>query len=867
MAQAPLHERLFRALLRLFPADFRGDFGDDMVADFHEQHRDAARDRRGAAALWLRTAADVLRRAPREHLDVLARDAAYAVRVLRRHPVASAAAVLSLALGIGLNTAVYSVVDGVLWRSLPLPDSERLVVVGVVTPDSPRPGALFATSIGDLEQRAPSLGPIAAGTLRPLTIVEPGEPSDVGCLAVSPRFFDVLGVRPAAGRTFTAGDFDVARASRGDPDGPFPAPAVALLSDAVWRRQFGGRRDVVGTDFRVAGGARVEVVGVMGPGMAALARVVPAGCWIPDDGAGPQTWRPQIALARLAAGRSLDEANAELAVLGASLGTDPFSKEPRSLAAVPLLDSIVVGVRRQLLFLLGAVICVLLVTCANVVNLFVAHAAGRRDEMATRAALGASRLRLVRQSLTESLVIALVGGMLGFAVAAWSVPALLALAPPNIPRLEEIGIDWYTFGFTLAVAGGIGLACGVVASLPGRASPRTMFGAVAAAPPRTAWLRHAVVIGEVALALMLAVAGTLMVQTVRSLNAIDLGFDPRGVVTAQLTSGRGDLARVQAEHMAIVERVKALPGVRAAGVGLGPLSGGMGIGGLVVPADGRVFDYVRVDAVSAGYFEALGARLAAGRFFDRGDASAARSVIVVNEAAARAFWSDADPLGKEVIINEKERLTVIGVIDDIRAATLEEQPGPAIYQLSNQTRNFLAGAMLIRTAGDADALAAAVRGIIRSFDREQPFPGVTPLQERLDRQMAPRLFVLRLIGLLSALGLLLAVIGVYGVLAEFVGQRVPEFGVRMVVGATAVDVLRLVLGHGARLVAIGLGLGLAGSVALRDVMSTLVYGVQTLDPLAYSTAAAVLAAGTLAGCLLPARRAARLDPAVALRTE
>jgi predicted permease len=316
----------------------------------------------------------------------------------------------------------------------------------------------------------------------------------------------------------------------------------------------------------------------------------------------------------------------------------------------------------------------------------------------------------------------------------------------------------------------------------------------------------------------------------------------------------------------IVERVKALPGVQAAGIGLGPLGTSMGLGGIMLPDDSRDLGMVNVDAVSPGYFEALGARLLAGRFFGTHDASRDQRLrIVVNKSAADRFWKGSDAVGK-VLKSGNQEFHVIGVVADLRGV-LDQESSATIYQVSNQSQNFIAGGMLIRTNGDARALVPAVRSIIRSMDPEQPFSGVRPLQDRIDDAMAPRLFVLRLIGLFSALGLILAVVGIYGVLAEFVAQRAPEIGVRMAFGASASDVLTLILGHGARLVVGGIALGVVGAILLRGVMTTMIYGVRTLDPLAYLAACLLLFAATIAACALPARRASRLDPAVALRSE
>jgi putative ABC transport system permease protein len=869
VAHTPFHDRLFRLLLRLFPADFRGDFADEMSADFRDQRRDAHTRARGLRTLWFRTVVDVLRRAPREHLDVIWQDVVYALRVLRRHRAASAMAVLSLAIGIGLNAAVYSVVGNVLWRSLPLAESERLVMVGAVTPTNGEPGPIRSAMFLDLQQRTRALDAVGAGAIQVLTVIEPGDPAQVGCLGISPRYFDVLGVRPVLGRGFTQGDYDAALARRGSADRPHPTPPVIILSETLWRRRFGGNPGVVGTQMRVAGAGRSDVIGVMGAELGTLGRAIPGQCWFPDvPDPAEGTWRPRLVIGRLAPGRSLAEANAELAVIAGDLGEDAFSKERRTLRAVGLLDRLVGRVRTQLIFLFGAVVCVLLVTSANVTNLFLAHAAGRRDELATRTALGASRLRLVRQSLTESLVISLLGGAGGFLLAVWAVPVLVSLAPADLPRRQEIGVDASTFAFTLLVSGAVGTLCGLVASLLARQVPRTVFGAVPSPTPRISRFRHGVAVCEIAVALMLAVAATLMVRTVQALGAIDLGFDASAVVSADLHVDGGDMRGAQDVHTTIIERVKALPGVKAAGIGIGPLAGGMFIGGLVVPGDDRDFGRVRVDAVSPGYFEALGARLSAGRFFAQRDGvRGGPAVILVNQTAARTFWPGSNPIGKTVVINRSEELQVIGVIADIRGSSLEQEPGPTMYQLSHQSRNFLAGSMLIRVDGDPDALVPGIRAVIRAVSREQPFEGVSPLQDRIDRAMAPRLFVLRVIGLFSALGLILAVVGVYGVLAEFVAQRVPEICVRMAFGATAADIVALILGQGARMVAIGLAVGIVGAVLLRGVMSTMVYGVRTFDVLAYVTACLLLGAATVIASAVPARRASRLDPVAALRSQ
>ena len=860
------HDRLFRVLLKLFPAEFRGDFGDDMAADFNDQRR-AKRGRRAVANLWLRTAADVARRAPLEHLDLLRQDALYALRLLRRHPGTTATAIVSLSVGIGLNAAIYSVVGGVLWRSLPFAESDRLVMVGPVTAGDPRPGFLDDSQVRDVTTKARALDGVGAGVTRAVTLVEPGPPVDIMGLGVSPSFFDVLRVRPVLGRGFSGADYDAARAARRATKDS-SAPTVAIISDRLWRTRFANRAEVVGARIRVAGGDIIDVVGVMGPEIETLGRALSASdFWFPAEPGNPEVGRIWLAIARLAPGRTTADANAELAVIGGTLEADFFTKEPQVLAAVGLLDRLVGGIRTQMLFLFGAVVCVLLVTCANVANLFLAQVAGRRDELGVRAALGASRVRLLRQAVTESLVVSLIGGAAGFVIAAAGVPILITMAPPDVPRIQDVGVDWSTFLFTLGVATAVGVVCALVAALPLRRVPKAM-GRMAQTTAPSNRFRHAVTVAEIALALMLTVAASLMVRTVRALNAIDLGFDPRGVVTADLSAPVTTLAGAQALHSTIIAKVKTLPGVTHAGIGIGPLSGGMFAGDVRVPGNPRIFDFLGVDAVSPGYFEALGARLQAGRFFEVGDTVPNGStVILLNETAARLFFPDVNPLGRTIVINDTQEQHVIGVVADLRGSRLDRPPGPMMYQLSHQSKNFLANNMLIRVDGEGDHLTAAIGSIIRTLNREAPFRGVEPLRARIDRAMAPRLFVLRLIGLFSIVGLALAVVGVYSVLAQFVGQRVPEIGVRVAFGATVRDILRLVFGQGARLVAVGVVLGVAGAVLLRDVMTTMLYGVGPFDPLAYAGAGALLLAATAAACAVPARRAARLDPVAALRSE
>jgi len=867
MAKEPLHRRLFRALLRLFPAEFRGDFGDQMAADFEDQRQEVAARPPAVRRLWLRTTLDLLARAPREHLDVLWRDIVYALRSLRRHKASTAVAVLSLAIGIGLNSAVFSVVHGVLWRELPFPDSDRLVQVAFVGPDGAPREMLTDPMYLDVQQRARGLEAVGAAAFFPVpvTIVEPGEPRSVTCPAMTPNLFEVLGATPVAGRTFTSAEYAQALSDRtGKTPFEAPQPRAIILSHALWLRLFAGEPAAVGSQVRLAGGQQAEVVGVMGPELEALAGTVvgQAGCWTPGEippvtSQQDDTYPNLITVGRLARGTSINQVQAGLAILDLSAGRS--SDEPAALRAVPLRDVVARRVRTPLTLLFGAVACVLLVTCANVASLLLARASGRRDELTTRVALGATRGRLVRQSLTEGLVISAVGGAVGLLLALWAVPLIVNWAPANVPRLETVGVDWRTFTFAAGAALVVGLCCGLLPALTSHHGS-VLQSSTGRATPRTGRLRHGLAVAEIALALVLVVGATLMVQTVRALGVIDLGFNPDGVIAASLPG-------TPQEQAEAIERVRALPGVIAAGAGVSPLSGsGMGLGGLTVPGDARTF-FVGAIPMTPGFLEALGVRLIAGRFFDENDlAGAGPAPIVVNRAAARMFFGERNPIGRSILDGRQDARVVVGVVEDFRAVGLEAEPEPEIYQVSTRTRNRGANGMVIKLNGDPSALVPAVRSVVRSIDPEEPFR-VTPVQDYIDRETAPRRFVLRLIGLFSLLGVILAVVGVYGVIAEFVTQRVPEIGIRMAFGATTHNVLRLVLRQGWRLALIGVPLGLAGAAALNGTMRAQVYGVDTLDPATYVLAALCLILATVAACLVPARRAARLDPVAALRAE
>jgi putative ABC transport system permease protein len=877
MGTSSWHERLYRALLRLFPAEFRGDFGDEMADDFRQQRADAAAGPT-LARLWTRTALDIGRRAPREHLDVLRRDAGYAVRLLLRRPGFAVITLATLALGIGLNTAVFSVVSAILLRPLPIPESARLVRVFEVSPPPERePDDVSSPNFIDWQAQTRTLDAVALIGGRTVTLTGSGDAELVLAMTVSADFAHVMSARPALGRLFTAADYAPLSAQ-------FKQPAqqrstvesnVVILGHDLWRRRFGARPDIVGSTVRLDG-RNVEVVGVMRQdfAFAEIPQWGRADCWLPRA-PDPEQRRARMftVVGRLAPGLSLAQAQAEFDIIASELAVKyPRANKDRGIRLAPLLQSQTDAVRPELWLLLGAAACVLLIGCANVANLLLAHASGRRLELATRLALGATRAHLVRQTLTESLLISVAGGAAGFALAIWALPTLVALAPPETPRLHEISVDWRMLAFAVVASVVVGLACGlaVIFSMD-RLNPQGAglrpSGADAAHHGRR--FRHGLIIVEIALALMLVVAAGLLVRTLRVLSAQELGFDPRNVISVGFSLDRhkydyrsGAVTRFEAELM---ERLESAPGVVAAGIGSRPLGGG-GMGN-VVRAEGRLLDHeVGVDVVSPGFLEALGARLVRGRFVQATDSAGAPRVALVNASAGRAIWGAADPVGQTIVM-DSQRLQIIGVVADIRRVNLELPAAPALYLSHLQPSNISINNLLVRTTGDPREALPAVRTVMRQLDPDQPLTRITTLEERIGEILAPRRFMLRLIGLFSALALGLAMLGVYGVMAESVAQRVPEIGIRVALGATPAAIRNLVIAQAGWIVVLGLAGGLAGAFALRRAMATVVFGVPTTDPVAYAIACLCLAAATITACAIPANRAAAMDPVRALRQE
>jgi len=805
----------------------------------------------------------------------LGQDLRYAARSLRSRPLLVAVAVAVLALGIGASTAVFSVVDAVLLRPLPFADARRLVLAWQRSPDDSVPFIEVSyPDYLDWRQQARAFESMAIiPTVNQGFVLAGDEPLQVQGRLVSGNFFDVLGARALVGRTLRPDD-DRAGASR-----------VVVLGHGLWQRRFGGDPAVVGRTI-VVDGTPMDVVGVMPrffrypPKAEMWTPVVPA---IPEAVANRGVcWA--IVVGRLAPGVRLAQARGELNGIVAGLAkTNPYAPADAAVLT-PLTDEFFGPARPALLVLLAAVLLVLLVACANVSALLLARAADRQREIAVRLALGASRARLVRQLLCESALIALAGVVGGIVMARWSLDALVALVPADVPRLQDAAIDARVLAFTVALAAGAALLAGLApALLASRPSLTDALegGARTAGPGRAQRRLQGLLVGtEAAVALVLLAGAGLMAQTFQNLRRVDLGYDPRHVLALEVAAPHGKYekpAAWRALYERLVERVDRLPGVEAsAGVFLRPLWGQMGNDWFFTvegqsDADSRRNPHVNLESVTPGYFGTMRTPRRRGRDFTDRDAEGAPGVAIVSDGFARRYWPGQDPIGKRLKIPLPESpyhltwLTVVGVVADARYR--EIQASRLDLYLSYLQSPYGPRHLVVRTSGDPLAIAPAVRAIVRDVDRDLLAEDITSMESLVEAALGGPRFGMQLLSAFALAALALAALGTYGVMAFLVGRRTREIGVRMALGARGADVLSLVLGQGLRPVLAGLAVGAAGSLALGRAIASLLFGVAPHDATTMAGASAVLAAVAAAACYLPARRAARLDPAVALRRE
>ncbi|MDQ5837637.1 MAG: ABC transporter permease, partial [Acidobacteriota bacterium] len=805
-------------------------------------------------------------------MRTLLQDVRYGLRAMSKSPGFTLVAVFTLALGIGANTAIFSVVSAVLLRPLPYPEAERLVYVGQQYggefSGSGEPKFLFwREQSRSFEALACYSGYGGAGG----NLAGGREAEYVGGLRVSEDFFRALGVYPSMGRPFTH-----------DEDTP-GGPRVAILSDGLWRRSFGADRDLIGKTVQL-NGQPLTVVGVMPPQFRFSSG---ADLFVPMRAQPRNNVDPNAeVVGRLKPGVSLQQAQAELKVIAekyrAAFPGQMMANE--SVGAEPYQDLFTEGVAKYLWIFLGAVSLLLLIACANVANLQLSRATARQREIAVRMALGASGGRIVRQLLTEGLLLALAGGAAGLLIAAWGMEVLTALIPQGfLPRVAEVRLDWRVLVFALAASVLTGLLFGAAPAWQARrtdvnASLKKSAGRGASARGR---LRGALVVAEVALSLVLLVGAGLLVRTFTNLLAVAPGFDPRGVLTFQVNLG-GEHYNTTEKSAAFFRdalgRISRLPGVEAAAVtNRLPLDWqfNMPVNFPDKPEQGQS---LQVRMITPDYFRVMKIDVRQGRAFDDGDNPSGQPVIVVNEAFAQKFYAGQGALGQRLYVGrglDDPLRQVVGVVGDIKQQSLDRPAPPMVYvpvqqasdKLLATMRTFNATNFVVRTTVEPSGLTPAIKREIAAVDPALPLSHVATMEEVAARSVNSQRFQMLLLASFAALGLLLAAVGIYGVMSYAVAQGTHEIGIRMALGAQAGGVLRLVVGRGMTLALLGMGVGIAASLALTRLMKSLLFGVSTTDPLTFVLYSSILAAVALLACLVPARRATKVDPMVALRYE
>jgi putative ABC transport system permease protein len=802
-------------------------------------------------------------------------DLRYGVRRLRSNPGFAVVSVFTLALGIGASTAIFSAVSPILFEPLPYPQAGRILTVWDQGGDKSRIPVTFG-SYRELLDRSRSFAALAAMKPWQPTMTGPLEPARLDGQRVSASYFSVLGVRPAIGRDFEPSD------------DTFNGPLVVILSDALWRRRFGSDLSIVGRQVTL-NGVSLTVIGVMPAGFENVL-APPAEVWAPlqYDPALPaegREWGHHLRVAgRLLPDVGVDRARQELDTIArAPVGAHArptWASMQQGLMVQPLQDDVTSAVRPALLAVLGAVLLVLAIASVNVTNLLLARGAQRRGEFAMRAALGAGRLRLVRQVLTETLLLAVLAGALGMAFAVAGVGALVAVSPADLLRLHAIGIDGRVFAFALTVTTLIGLAVGLVPAL--HASRGNLHGGVQESSRRAAgghqFTRRALVVAEVALALVLLVGSGLLLRSLQRLFAIAPGFEASHVLTLQVqTSGQrfSDEAVRHQFFADALDAVRGIPGVSAAAwTSQLPLSGDddqYGVRFESSPSDnpdgeGSALRY----AVSPGYFETMQIPLRRGRLLDAHDRTGSPAAVVINESFAKRRFPAQDPIGQRIHFGPKARPwdVVVGVVGDVKQASLAVGQTDAVYLTTTQwswVDPVLS--LVVRTYGDAASMAPAVRAAIWSVDKDQPVVRVATMDAVLAATAAERRFALILFEAFGLVALVLAATGIYGVLSGSVTERLREIGVRAALGASRGSLLALILRQGMALTAIGIAIGLAGAVAASRALVTLLFGVTRVDPPTYLGVVALLLGVSAVACWLPAWRAARVDPSITLRAE
>ena len=858
--------RLYRALLHLYPASFRGEYGPEMEAIFAERRRDASRI--GRLWLWIEAVAEIGANAAAVHADILRQDLRYGFRALRRSPSFTLTAIAVAAIGIGANTAAFSVTDFVLLRPLPFHDPDRLVKLWERTPGYARL-ELSPENYRDWKRLSGSFSSMGALWTIASNLATPGfDPERVTGAAVTADLFPTLGVTPRVGRTFSDND---------DREG---AAGTVILSDSLWRSLFGAQPDVLGRTITLDD-TRYQVIGIMPPDFAFPSKQVEFWRPIqlsPEDKDRTNTYLTVVA--RLKPAVTLGDARAELDGIAGRLAAQ-FPDQDKQLAAtiLPMRDDVPRQSRFLVLVLSGAAACVLLIVCANLANLLIARAMGRRKEIAVRAAIGAGRERIVRQLATESAMLAIAGGGLGVGLAYLALPVLATLAPVSLPTAGAPDINARVLVAAALLTALTAIAFGIAPALRlGRDADAAGLREGARGGARRERLRSVLVVAELVASIVLLVGTGLLLQALWRVSRVDPGFQPDHVLTLRTTLPWPKYAPTERRaefYKAVLGRIRAVPGVTSAGY----------ISGLPFVVRGALWSVslhgqpegladnrsVSLRYLTPGFFGTLGIPVLQGRDVSDNDTQKSPFVAVVSESFARREWPGQDPIGQRFTVAFFER-TIVGVVKDVRMRGLEAEGEPQVYipyrQIPDGYMSTYAPKDLAIKASVAPAqVVSAVRQIVKDADPGEPISDVRMLEAIVAEETAPREGQLRVLGAFAFIAALLAAIGIHGLLAFGVSQRVQEFGVRMAVGAQPSQVARLVFAQGVRLAVIGVVLGVACAYAAARGVAALLAGVSPADPLTFAAVVGLVGVLTIAGSALPAWRALRVNPITALRSE